>query len=306
MPNYFACRFGFRPHKKESWLPDLDSIPGNLENFSVRPGNSPSGIWFVIRLRKDEDSFNAYFDADYIGADEIKRLESLRGRKIILGCKDGQPDIIVSSVRDEGEVRAELLKGVAAGTIKMEDLPALLAFAKGDEGKYDKWELFKIQIKNEGLEKVREETVQRNKKYQNDIEREKHKYYNLNCIYQEVLQQMDEMLRNINSSLIFLQGEDSLHGTTFMSYGSHSDNLIAVNDSYSRLLEGFEKFRTRKGVFVICGNTLHKIHHVYLEEKGRAYLLGSSQEFLRSKPEKIKELIDKIDDIRHNKQLMQD
>ena len=293
MHNYFASGNIFRPHK-DTGLPILDSISGTLDYFDFRTGKSASGRWFVLRITNDENSYNAFFDAEYIGRDDIDLLESLRSRVIRLGCQRGIPVINVISAQYEGDLRAELLKAVAAGKIAQEDLPALLEFSKGNDEKFALWNLFKMKIGNDDLEKVKNDLELDIESMKTMVERLTAQRDRLYDIYQEVINDMNAKLEELNSALIFLHGEESLHGTAFMSYGNHTDNLIPVNDGYCNLLEAFEKFKTRKGVFVICGNTIHKIHHAYLEDKGRAYLLGSSREFRTSKPEKIQGIIDEI------------
>ena len=298
MPNYFANGDQFRPPKKETGLPTLDSITGVLDRFDTRPGNNPSGCWFIIRLLTDEDNFNAYFKPDCISGDDIRRLNSLLSRKITLSCNYGAPVINVIGIESEGDLRAELLKGVAAGTIDKEDLPALLKFAKGNDGLFEMWRVFKKTVEKEGAEKVNGDIEKDIKETQAALERLSAQRDHLYDIFDRVSNEINGMREELNSALIFLQGEEYLHGTTIVSYGCHTDNLIQINDGYRDLLEAFEQFKTRKGVFVICGNTIHKIHHAFLEDKGRAFLLGSSTEFLRSKPEKVKEIIDEINGLR--------
>lgn len=299
MPNYFANGNRFRPPRKETELPILDSITGVLEYCDIRPGNNPSGRWFIIRVANDDGRFNAYFDPEYISSDDIRLLESLQNRKIKLFCEKGIPVINVISVESEGDLRAELLKGLAAGKIEKEDLPALLEFGKGDVALFAKWQLFQKQIHQEDIVKAREEIDQDIEKTLADIKQLKAKLGNLKCIHQEITEEIDDMLSELFSALTFLQGEDGLQGTKATSYSRHSDNLVPIGEGQVKLLEAFEKFKTRKGVYVICGNTIHKIHHAYLEDKGRAFLLGSSREFLRSNPDKVKEIIDKIYCIRY-------
>lgn len=94
---------------------------------------------------------------------------------------------------------------------------------------------------------------------------------------------------------MFLQGEDYLHGTyNNISLGVESDNIVRIDNGYKKLIEAFENFKTMKEVYVICENKIHKIHHAYLEEKGRAFLLGSSKEYLKNKPAEAKKLVDRI------------
>ena len=293
MHNYFASGNIFRPHK-DTGLPILDSITGALDYFDFRTGKSASGRWFVLRITNDENSYNVYFDAEYIGHDDIDLLESLRSRVIRLGCRRGIPVINVISVKSEGDLRAELLKGVADGTIDKEDLPALFEFYKGNNELFGKWQLFQKFIEKEGAAKLNDNLEKDIKSAQATVERLTAKRDHINGIYLDLMEEVEKMLDQITSALIFLQGEDGLHGTKHTFYTRHADNLVPVYDGYNNLLETFGKFKTRKGIFVICGNTIHKIHHAFLEDKGRAFLLGSSTEFLRSKPEKVKAIIDEI------------
>lgn len=294
MPNYFANGNRFRPPKKETGLPTLESITGVLDYFDIRPGNNPSGSWFVIRLLADDDSFNAFFKPDCISEEDIDLLESLRSRVIRLGCRRGVPVINVISVKYEGDLRAELLKGVAAGTIDKEDLPVLLEYAKGNDDLFALWNIFKKKNANDDMEKVRDGLEKDIERTQAEIERLTAKRDHISGIYLDTMEEVEKMLAQITSALIFLQGEDGLNGTKHTFFTRHSDNLVPVYDGYHNLLDAFEQFKTRKGIFVLCGNSIHKIHHAFLEDKGRAFLLGSSTEFLRSKPEKVKAIIDEI------------
>lgn len=295
MPNYFANGNRFRPHSNETGLPIIDSITGVLDSFISRSGNNPSGYWFIARVVCGDETFNVFFDPENVNNDDIQRFEFLQTKRIRLSCKNGMPFFNEESVDSEWAIRAELLKGVTAGTIKMEDLQALVEFAKGNDMLNEKWQLFKKKTEEEGLEKVKEEMDKEVEKEQAAIEQKTALRNYLRGVYKDVLNEVNETLRKLNSALIFLQGEDYLQGTkATISYSSLSNNLVPIYDGYNHLLDAFEKFRTRKGVFVICGNTIHKIHHAFLEDKGRAFLLGSSQEFLRSKPEKVKEIIDEV------------
>lgn len=298
MPNYFANNNRFRPPKREKDLPVLDSITGTLEDWDVRPGNNESGSWFVFRIKKGDDHVNAFFRPDFVDDRDLSRLVSLVGNVITLRSYNDKPILDVIDVEPEESIRAKLLDGVLAGTIKEEDLPALLEFAKGKNDLFEKWKLFKQQIDNDGLLKTRENLEQQNAREQVAIKRESDKLYQLNEIYSTVTQEKERVLKELRTEIIFLQGEDGLEGTDgSLSYSFTSDSIVRIGHGYRNLMEAFEKIKTKNGVYVICDGRIHKIHHAYLEEKGRAFLIGSSKEYLRTKPEEVKKLVDQIHQI---------
>ena len=66
-----------------------------------------------------------------------------------------------------------------------------------------------------------------------------------------------------------------------MAFFDHKDLLFRSS---------FEKFKTKKGVYVVCEDKVFLIHDAYLEKGGRAFLLGASKEFSRSKAEEVRQL----------------
>ncbi|MBR5174297.1 MAG: hypothetical protein IKW89_00020 [Bacteroidales bacterium] len=298
MTLYFAHGNKLVPPNKNKDNPTLDMITGTLTRYGTKTGNNDSGYWLVISLKTDDDFVNVYFNPDQFDIAMFNRNESLLERTVTLRSIGGMPILNAIDTDSEASVRSGLLKGVTAGTINMEDLPALLEFAKGNVELFAKWQLFQKFIEKEGAEKVREDIEKDIKETQEEFDQFTAKRDHLYDIYKEAMDEMYGMLESLDSALYFLQGEEYLQGTQYMFYGHHSENLVPIIDGYNNLLEAFEKFKTRKGVFVIIGNTIHKIHHAYLDDKGRAYLLGSAKEFRTSKPERIKEIIDELNRIR--------
>lgn len=295
MAIYFANRNHLNPPRREKDKPELESVTGVLLSFDTRPGNNSAGYWFIFRLQEGEEIISVYFKPEDIDDDDLSRYFMLRGMTVILRSHNNKPVLDTISVKSEGEIRADLLKGVAAGKIQMEDLPALLEFAKGKDGQNEKWALFKRQIEIEGLTSVKEDIARRIADEQDEIEREKAKLNQLQDIYQDVVKEKEERLRELNDAIMFLQGDDYLHGTyNNISLGVGSENLVRIDNGYKKLIEAFESFKTMKEVYVICENKIHRIHHAYLEEKGRAFLLGSSKEYLKNKPAEAKKLVDRI------------
>ena len=295
MPNYFANNNRFRPPKREKDLPILNSITGTLESWDIRPGNNESGSWFVFGIKKEDDHINAFFRPDFVDARDLDRIASLVGKTVTIRSYNDKPIVDIIDIEPEESIRAKLLNGVAVGTIKEEDLPALLEFARGKCDQFEKWKVFKQQIDNDGLVKVREDLEQQTAQAQLAITRESDNLSRLNEIYLTVSQEKEKVLRALNSDLLFLQGEDGLEGTGGASYrGLTSDNLVRIENGYRNLMMAIEKIKTSKGVYVLCDGKLHLIHHAYLEEKGRAFLIGTSKEYLRAKPDELKKLVDRI------------
>ena len=104
-----------------------------------------------------------------------------------------------------------------------------------------------------------------------------------------------ELLRELEDALVLMQGEDHPQGTGRSGLnGVGTENLVSIDTGYNNLLDAIEKFRPQRGIFVICGDEIHKIHHAYIEEKGRVFLLGSTQEFNRRGREASREIVDRI------------
>lgn len=153
----------------------------------------------------------------------------------------------------------------------------------------------KQQIDQEGVAKAKEELGEKNTKLQGAIDREWGKWYELNAIHQEVFEKQQELLRELEDALVLMQGEDHPQGTGRSGLnGVGTENLVSIDTGYNNLLDAIEKFRPQRGIFVICGDEIHKIHHAYLEDKGRVFLLGSAQEFNRRGREASREIVDRI------------
>ena len=283
----------FNPPKGSN-LPVLYEITGTLIDARSKPRNNDD-YWLIIQLMTDDDLISVYFAQKAVLATDVALLNSLYGRVVTLRSKSGNPEINTISVKSEESLRSRLLDGVITGQYKMEDLPVLLAFANGDDSMFEEWQLFKQQISQEGVAKAKEELSQKNTKLQSAIDREWEKWYELNALHQEVFEKQQELLRELEDALVLMQGEDYPQGTSRSGLnGVGTENLVSINTGYNNLLDAIEKFKPQKGIFVICGDEIHKIHHAYIEGKGRVFLLGSAQEFNRRGREASREIVDRI------------
>ena len=283
----------FNPPKGSN-LPVLYEITGTLIDARSKPRNNDD-YWLIIQLMTHDDLISVYFAQKAVLATDVALLNSLYGRVVTLRSKSGNPEINTISVKSEESLRSRLLDGVITGQYKMEDLPALLAFDNGDDSMFEEWQLFKQQISQEGVAKAKEELSQKNTKLQSAIDREWEKWYELNALHQEVFEKQQELLRELEDALVLMQGEDYPQGTSRSGLnGVGTENLVSINTGYNNLLDAIEKFKPQKGIFVICGDEIHKIHHAYIEGKGRVFLLGSAQEFNRRGREASREIVDRI------------
>ena len=299
MPKFFANKNQFTPSKTdlENGLVPLDAISGTLVTTNIRPGQSASGFWLVFRVKKDYGYTDVFFDASTLsaGETEIERYEILRGKVVIIKSDNGNPAIEMAGSESDDSIRACLLKGVAAGNIQTDDLPILLEVAKGRDVPFEKWDLFKKQIENDGLAKVKEELAKDADEYKAVIEEEKAHVSQLKQLLSEVDAEKEKMFEELFSALMFLQGEEYLKGTGLgISSDSRPENLVSIGNGYTGLIASFEKFKTKKGVYVVCEDKVFLIHDAYLEKGGRAFLLGASKEFSRSKAEEVRQLIDRL------------
>ena len=290
---YFANGSRFNPPKRAA-LTILYEITGKLIDARPKPRNNDD-YWLIVQLMTEDDLISVYFAQKAVLATDVNLLNSLYGRVVTLRSKSGNPEISTISVKSEESLRSRLLDGVLANQYKMEDLPALIAFSRGDDSVFEKWQLFKQQIDQEGVAKAKEELGEKNTKLQGAIDREWGKWYELNAIHQEVFEKQQELLRELEDALVLMQGEDHPQGTGRSGLnGVGTENLVSIDTGYNNLLDAIEKFRPQKGIFVICGDEIHKIHHAYLEDKGRVFLLGSAQEFNRRGREASREIVDRI------------
>ncbi len=297
MPKYFANKNKLIPSKEdqENGLRSLDAIIGTLMSCDIRPGRSSSGFWLVFKIKKDYGCIDVYFDALNSGETEIDRYSILRGKAVAIKSVNEIPNIETICAESEESIRASLLKGVAAGNVKMEDLPILLEVAKGKDVPFEKWDLFKQQVENEGLSRVKEKTKDTTEAFKKQLEQEEARLAKMKELLHEVDEERMRVLAELYSTLVFLQGDEHLTGihSNFAS-AYRSENLVPIGDGYNRLIDSFQKFRTKKGVYVICENKIFHIHDAYLEPGGRAFLLGTHKAFNRTKPEDIQQMIDKL------------
>ena len=292
---YYATRgIRFNP-PKDTELPILDEITGALIDVRSKPRKQDNWFWLIIRLMTGDDITSVFFAQEIVLSTDVELLNSLHGKTVTLRNKSGTPAIYTIRIESEESIRTRLLDGVVAGIFKMEDLPALLEFFKGNDSQYEQWQLFKQQLEHDGLIKTREEVSRMTTKLRNAIDREQDKLCELNAIYHEVFEKKQELLRELDDALVLMQGEGYPQGTSRSGLnGIGTENLVSIDTGYNKLLQAIEKFRTQKGIFVICGDEIHKIHHAYLEEKGRVFLLGSAQEFNRRGHEESRKIVDRI------------
>ncbi len=296
MPKYFANKNQFTPATSERDLPALDSITGILITHNVRSGNSASGLWLVFRVKMDDEFYDVYFDTLYIGDAGLAQYDTFHKRVVTIRSVNETPVIGPASLESGESLRVTLVKGVAAGNIKMDDLPALLAFVSGDDDLFEQWKLFKKKLDNNGLEKEREEIEQTTAAEKKLIEQLKTENAKLVGIQEEITQKQDEMLKDIDAALVLLQGEELLLGKSYARAPNPGiENLVCISDGYGSLMGAIEKCKTKKGVFVICGDSIHKIHSAYFD-RGRAYLLGSSTPFKGGRQEDTRALVEKINE----------
>lgn len=297
MPKFFANKNQFTPSKTdlENGLQPLDAITGSLVSSDIRRGNCSSGFWLVFKVKKDYGYIDVFFDALSIGESEIARFDIYRGKIVTIKSVNESPSIELAAAESEESVRASLLKGIAAGNIQTDDLPLLLEVAKGKDVPFEKWDLFKRQIENEGLEKVKEELDKEAEVSQKEIEKKEARLSRLKELRSEVDAEEEKMLGEVYSALMFLQGGEDLAGSHFcFSSVNSSENLVHVGNGYNGLMASFEKFKTKKGVYVVCEDKIYIVHDAYLEKGGRAFLLGAPKEFSRAKTEEIRQLIDRF------------
>jgi hypothetical protein len=302
MQKLFANKNKLVPPKEdqENGLLPLDSITGTLISTDIRRGKSASRFWLVLKIKRDYNYVDVFFDALNASDMDIDRYNLLRGKAVTVKSVNEIPEIEPVGIESEENIRAILLKGVAAGNIKMEDIPALLKFANGEDVPFEMWDLLKQQIENERLAKVKEDVAKEADSLKEAIEHEKDRLHQLRKLLSEVNAEKERMLQELYSALMFLQGNDHLEGSQFgfsAAASSQSENLVSIGKGYNELIAAFEKFRTKKGVYVVCEDKLHLIHDAYLEKGGRAFLLGDSKEYLRTKPEEVRKLIDKLMDL---------
>lgn len=295
MPNYFAHGNKFYPPKGDKVHPTLDSVTGILISCDTRPRKNTSGYWFVFRLKKIDDFFNIFFEPGNVEDADLDRYTNMRGKTVSIRNSNERPIIVAMDIESEESLRATLLKGVAAGNIKMDDLPVLIAVAKGNDVPFEKWDLFKQQIVNEGIAKVKEEIVEESNAFKQEIEKKEAQLSQLKELLGEVNSEKEKMLAELYSALLFLQGDTYLVGSDIgFSIANRPENLVPIGDRYEGLITAFEKFRTKMGVYVVTEDKIHLIHDAYLEKDGRVFLLGKSKEFRRTKSDDVRQLIDRF------------
>ena len=304
MKIYFARRKGFLPaNRKEK---PIDYFRGFLNFVDKRPGDSPSGQWVVFYLAKNQEEFRLYFDSANVSDEDFVRYKKFEGERIILRSHMDVPEIFPVLYHSEDDLRYELIEGVIAGTVNKDDLNALMEFERGNDMVIENWQIFKQQIATEGLEKAKEDLEKKKEKAKFEIEVAKDEVNSLNeqlaelnKFKAEAEEQKLRLLDKLGEILMTLQGEEYLEGEQngLVNINRPTENLVHLRDGYAGLIKALEQFRTGKGIYVIADGKIHKIHHAYHEGKGPVFLIGSSREYLKTKPEKVKEIIDKVFDL---------
>lgn len=300
--NYFARRNKIEPSNgADTTIVSNGMVRGKLESIFTQAGKSSSGKWLVFELSSDNgDKFSVFFD--YGLCRELDYYYQFRGKYVKLRVVDGKPAFDESSNRSVAEIREELLIGVANGRVDKDDLPVLMEFSKGELGHFEKWNLFKNELELVGLEKKEAEIEKKLAESQERLDLKNKKIEELAPIHKQVDEMLTSMMNEMCTALFRIQGEEYLTGDAHgcVNIGTPTDRLIRIGNGYTELAKAIDMMRPKKGVFVIDGDKIHKIHHAYFDEKDRVFLIGSSEDFLKTKPEKVQEIIDKIYDIIYN------
>lgn len=160
---YFANGSRFNPPKRAA-LPILYEITGKLIDARPKPRNNDD-YWLIIQLMTDDDLVSVYFAQKAVLATDVDLLNSLYGRVVTLRSKSGNPEISTISVKSEESLRSRLLDGVIANQYKMEDLPALIAFSRGDDSMFEKWQLSSNRSTKKGLPRPRKSSARKTQNY---------------------------------------------------------------------------------------------------------------------------------------------
>ena len=287
MITYFANNGNvFSPSKEDTNSPRRDTLSGKLEACNISQGNSMSGYWLIFWLRCGNETIKVFFDYNKAGNDvDLASYQLLVDHEIKLGNLGGKPvieDVIDVTV---ASVRTILLHGVAWGHITMNDLPVLMDFFEGKHVDIEMWNTFKGLADIEGLEAVKKTIQEKKEMLETEIKEIDDDLKVLNTVYNRLEKEISKERASIEEAIVFLQGEDS--DTSHLD----SENMVLVSEGYGNLMDAMQKFKSRKGIYVLCRGELHRIHHAFLEEKGRVFLLGSSREYHGITPEALNEII---------------
>lgn len=297
---YFAKRSHFASRRPggEYRYSVLDCVKGVLEGADVRRGRSATGLWLVFTLDgADGERYQLFFETSgYEPAGLAAQMRGELGRRVMVGVRDGVPVVTRLEVEDGGAVRGKILDGLVAGLYDVDDLPALAAFSLGDDSLFGKWKLFRKEMESEGPAEYCRKLEERLEQRQERISALEKKNDELSALCAELESRRLDFLKRISDALTLLQGDEYLQGDETGSFGvCHSENCFFLEDSsYGKLAEAVEMLRPRKGIYVVCGDGVHRIHHAYIEDKGRVLLLGSSKPARRDAPEELREFVDRF------------
>ena len=295
MKLFFANKNKLVPPRKEGGYTGVGSVTGKFMSYDEINGNNTAGCWAVFHLMNSNEVIKVYFDPYGITQEDKEMYDALKGYGVTLRSNNGRPVIYQESADSEETIRAHLVKGVAEGHLNPDELPALLEFAKGNDTMMEKWALFKQEIEEQGFSAVKERISKEIEDTKTAIEKERATLEKLKNILDEVTDEKRRVTKELNDSLIFLHGEESHNGWYWGTIRCYEqEGLVAIRDGYNSLIEAFEQFKTRKGIYVLCDGKLHLIHHAYLENKGRAFLIGTSKEYKGTKPEVINNILERL------------
>jgi len=279
----------------------IEHFRGTLNFIEKRQKKSKPGEWVVFAMVKNREIYWFYFDAENISDDEYEHYQDFVGTRVILASYMSSPVIIPAYYHTEEDLRNDLVDGVADGTVKIDDLPALIEFERGNDELFSKWQLFKLQNETEDLEKLRDDLRQKKEDYERDIEDLNAHLKKSNEMKIELEKEEERVLGEIFEILTFLQGEEYLEGENErpLMYPLETKKLIPLPNGYNSLMDVLGQINC-KGLclMAIAAGELHKIHHLYQhDEKGPVILMGSAKEFMKNKPEKVKEMVDKASEL---------
>lgn len=290
---YFANGNLFNPQKRNG--SSISHFWGKLLSVQENRGNNALGRWLIFKFREKKWDIRFYFESDLNPDSFDKYLNN----NVLLWSENGSPCLRYQNAYTPDEIRSMLIQAVVFGHIPYEDMPAIFEFYQGNDELFEKWQIFKDKYKTkEELDEVKkenEEIKQQVDEIRQSLSVQKENLNSLKRSEREINQLKEEQFRRIMTSLLLLQGEEYVVGESnrSMMYPP-TENLIRIGGGYNRLIDAFERLRPQKGVYVIADSKIHKIHSAYVEEKGRAFLLGSSQEFLKTKPERVKQIVDEV------------
>lgn len=303
MKMYFASWNRFTSSNEGVKTP-VEYVRGILNNCELRDGKSPSGKWVVCSLIKNDENYWVYFDAQNVSVEMLEFMQKHVGSKVTLRSLEGKPIIEPFLLLSNEEVEQLLLEGVAYGHIKIEDVPALMELGSGNYERFEGWLLYKQFLETEGLEKVKEELVRKEEALERDIAKAKEEIETMqahlneaNEIKRDIDDEEERVMEAIFESLTFFQGDEYLEGEQTerpLMYPMGKEKLIPLPHGFVSLSNVLGQFRgSSQGLCLIGADRIYKIYYAYKhDEKGPVFLVGSSKEYLKTNPEKVKKIVD--------------